>query len=143
MPTRHAGSFWKNAMTCRRFNCPANKHLADTINTVHLKDRLSDIKTDCRNRLHAWLLRIVGASTGSTSMALACRGGAVHSIKSGHMHRSKNFVIYFVPSATPGSFDAVKSHSVTMCSIFARLLGLIGKREPKCQIRAELYLLVW
>src|SRR5262249_31326350 len=41
--------------------------------TVHLKDRLSDIKTDCCDRLHAWLLRIVGASTGSTSMALACR----------------------------------------------------------------------
>src|SRR5262252_7802677 len=52
---------------------PANNHLADSINTVHLKDRLSDIKTDCCDRLHAWLLRIVGASTGSTSMALACR----------------------------------------------------------------------
>src|SRR5215472_3777477 len=52
---------------------PANKHLADSINTVHLKDRLSDIKTDCCDRLHTWLLRIVGASTGSTSMALACR----------------------------------------------------------------------
>jgi hypothetical protein len=42
------------------------------------------------------------------------------------MHRSKNFVICFVPSATPGGFDAVKSHPVRMCSIFARLLGLIG-----------------
>src|SRR5262249_10385203 len=73
MPTRHAGSFWKNAMTCQALQLPANNHLADSINTVHLKDRLSDIKTDCCDRLHAWLLRIVGASTGSTSMALACR----------------------------------------------------------------------
>jgi hypothetical protein len=52
---------------------PANNHLADSINTVHLKDRLSDIKTDCCDRLHAWLLRIVGASAGPTSMTLTCR----------------------------------------------------------------------
>src|SRR5262249_24998534 len=43
------------------------------VNSVDLKNRLSDIETNCRDRLHAWLLRIVGASTAPTSMALPCR----------------------------------------------------------------------
>ena len=47
--------------------------LACSINAVHLKDRLGDVETDCRNRLHDWLLRIVGALTAPTSMALTCR----------------------------------------------------------------------
>src|SRR5678809_1430819 len=38
-----------------------------------LKDRLGDVETDCRDRLHSWLLRIVGALTAPTSMALTCR----------------------------------------------------------------------
>ena len=35
------------------------------IYAMHLKDRLGDIETDCRNRLHRWLLRIMGASNGA------------------------------------------------------------------------------
>jgi hypothetical protein len=34
---------------------------------------LCDVETGCRNRLHVWLLRIVGALTAPTSMALPCR----------------------------------------------------------------------
>ena len=34
---------------------PADDHLASGINAMHLKDRLGDIETDCRNYLHAWL----------------------------------------------------------------------------------------
>jgi hypothetical protein len=40
---------------------------------VHLKHRLRYVETDCCHRLHDWLLRIVGASTAPTSMALMCR----------------------------------------------------------------------
>src|SRR5262245_23793296 len=40
---------------------------------MHLKNRLSDVEADCRDRLHVWLLRIVGALTAPTSMALTCR----------------------------------------------------------------------
>jgi hypothetical protein len=51
---------------------------------MDLKDRLGDIETDCCNRLHRWLLQIVGASKQRPhtwhSRAL---GGAVHGIKSG------------------------------------------------------------
>ena len=47
--------------------------IAIRINTVNLKNRLRDIETNCRNRFHAWLLRIVGALTAPTSMALTCR----------------------------------------------------------------------
>src|SRR5262249_34121619 len=43
---------------------PAQDHLAGRVNSMHLKDRLGDIETDCRNRLHSWLLRIVGALSG-------------------------------------------------------------------------------
>src|SRR6476469_2370060 len=52
----------------------ANDHLPGSINAVHLKDRLGDVETDCRDRLHVLLLRIVGALTAPTSMALTCRG---------------------------------------------------------------------
>src|ERR1019366_10213764 len=48
---------------------------ADTfrINAVDLENRLGDVETDCRDRLHAWLLQIVGALTAHTFMALTCR----------------------------------------------------------------------
>jgi hypothetical protein len=36
----------------------ADDHLARGINAVNLKHRLSNIETDCRNRLHAWLLQL-------------------------------------------------------------------------------------
>src|SRR6266496_1828137 len=51
----------------------ADDHLPGSINAVHLKDRLGDVETDCLNRLHVLLLRIMGALTAPTSMALACR----------------------------------------------------------------------
>ena len=52
---------------------PADHHLPISINAVNLKDRLRDIQTNCCDRLHARLLRIVGASTAPTSVALARR----------------------------------------------------------------------
>ena len=51
----------------------ANDHLARSINAVDLEYRLGDIETDCRDRLHDWLLQIVGALTAPTFMALTCR----------------------------------------------------------------------
>ena len=38
----------------------ANDHLAISINAVDLEHRLGDVETDCRNRLHAWLLQLWG-----------------------------------------------------------------------------------
>src|ERR1700738_2683408 len=51
----------------------ANDYITRRVNSVDLKSRLGDIETDCRDRLHVWLLRIVGALTAPTSMALPCR----------------------------------------------------------------------
>ena len=51
----------------------ADDHLAGGINSVDLKDRLGDVETDRRDRLHDWLLQIVGALTAPTSLALTCR----------------------------------------------------------------------
>src|SRR5215475_6202922 len=48
-------------------------HMALRINTVNLKHRLCDIETDRRDHLHRRLLRIVGASSAPTSMALTRR----------------------------------------------------------------------
>src|SRR5215831_14941978 len=50
-----------------------NDYITCRVNSVDLKNRLGDIKTDCCDRLHVWLLRIVGALTAPTSMALPCR----------------------------------------------------------------------
>src|ERR1039458_6754933 len=41
----------------------AIRHLARSINAVDLENPFGDIETDCRSRLNAWLLRIVGALT--------------------------------------------------------------------------------
>src|SRR5664279_275932 len=39
---------------------PADDDLTFRINAVDLENRLGDVETDCRDRLHAWLLQIVG-----------------------------------------------------------------------------------
>src|SRR5712672_1402349 len=51
----------------------ANDYITCRVNSVDLKNRLGDIETNCRDRLHVWLLRIVGALTAPTSRALPCR----------------------------------------------------------------------
>src|SRR5215813_14840631 len=45
----------------------ANDHITCRVNSVDLKNRLCDVEADCRDRLHIWLLRIVGALTAPTS----------------------------------------------------------------------------
>src|SRR5262249_25832687 len=61
---------WQNVTA---LELTANDDITCRINSVDLKNRLSDIETDGRDRLHVWLLRIVGALTAPTSMALPCR----------------------------------------------------------------------
>src|SRR5262245_54708998 len=51
----------------------ANDYITHRVISVDLKNRLCDIETECCDRLHVWLLRIVGALTAPTSMALPCR----------------------------------------------------------------------
>jgi len=46
---------------------------------MHSKDRLGDIDTDCRNRLHSQLLRIVEASKGPSVHSRA-RGASIADI---------------------------------------------------------------
>src|SRR6202011_1051113 len=43
----------------------ADYHLALRINAVDLKNRFGDVETDCRDRLHDWLLRISEASNST------------------------------------------------------------------------------
>src|SRR5256884_3776491 len=50
-----------------------NDYITYRVNSVDLKNRLGDVETDCHDCLHVWLLRIVGALTAPTSMALPCR----------------------------------------------------------------------
>ena len=47
----------------------ADEHIAFRADAVHLKNRLCNVETDGCDRLHDWLLRIVGALTAPTSMA--------------------------------------------------------------------------
>src|SRR5262245_13107811 len=61
---------WQNVSA---LELTTNDYITCCINSVNLKNRLGDIETNCRDRLHVWLLRIVGALTAPTSMALACR----------------------------------------------------------------------
>src|SRR6187551_2806367 len=50
-----------------------DEHFAFRIDAMHLKHRLRNIETDRCDRLHDCLLRIVGALTAPTSLALMCR----------------------------------------------------------------------
>src|SRR6516225_3752189 len=61
---------WQNVPT---LELTANDYITCRVNPVDMKNRLCDVETDCRDRLHIWLLRIVGALTAPTSMALQCR----------------------------------------------------------------------
>src|SRR5262252_9865134 len=51
----------------------ADDHVAYRVDTVDLKNRLSDVETDRRDPWHAALLRIVVTPAATTSMALTCR----------------------------------------------------------------------
>src|SRR5207249_2178598 len=69
---------WRVRWSIRQLCCSsvlvtANDYITCRVNSVDLKNRLGDIETNCRDRLHVWLLRIVGALTAPTSMALPCR----------------------------------------------------------------------
>jgi hypothetical protein len=52
----YANQAWWQLLKERQDGAPlqlaANHHLAGGINSVHLEDRLGDIETDCRDRLH-------------------------------------------------------------------------------------------
>src|SRR5262249_44999725 len=71
----------------------ANDYITCRVNSVDLKNRLRDIETDCRDRLHVWLLRIVGVSTAPTSMALPCRW------RSRPQHQKRTFDGYSINSS--------------------------------------------
>src|SRR5262245_35699691 len=64
---------WQNVSA---LELTTNDYITCCINSVNLKNRLGDIETDCCDRLHVWLLRIVGALTAPTSMALPRRWGS-------------------------------------------------------------------
>src|SRR3970040_729969 len=51
----------------------ADEQFAFRVDAVHLKNRLGYVETNCCDRLHDRLLRIVGTLTAPTSMALMCR----------------------------------------------------------------------
>src|SRR5260370_15100311 len=48
-------------------------HLATGVNSVNLEDRLGDVQTDCRDRLHGAAPLNRGSLNSATSMALSCR----------------------------------------------------------------------
>src|SRR5215203_5204004 len=69
---------------------PADHNLSISINAVNLKNGLRNIETNCCDRLHAWLLRIVGASIAPVPWRSRARGGAVHSINSSQSMRTRH-----------------------------------------------------
>jgi len=55
-----ADQAWRHLLEERQDKAPleltADDHLASGINAVDLKHRLGDVETDCRDRVHVWLL---------------------------------------------------------------------------------------
>src|SRR5262249_55230276 len=77
----------------------ANDYITCRVNCVDLKNRLSDIETNCRDRLHVWLLRIVGA------------------LNSTHIHGTS------VPVEEPSTASKADICSAANCSPFDHLVG--------------------
>src|SRR5215470_2465538 len=66
-----------------------NDHCALRINAMNLKDRLRDVETDCRDRLHDLAPSNRGGLKQRPHPWRSCAGGgAVHSIKCGHALRA-------------------------------------------------------
>ncbi len=61
----------------------ADYHLAFRVDAVNLENRLCDVETNRRDRLHVWLLRIRSPHRQPLPRHLRAGGGAVHSINSG------------------------------------------------------------
>ena len=57
--------------------------LTGGIHSVELKDRLGDVETDCRDRLHGWLPKSREPQLLPQPWHSRAGGGAVHSIKFG------------------------------------------------------------
>src|SRR5262245_21030779 len=54
----------------------ADDHLSRRVDAVDLKHRFSNVETDRRDRLHAWLPNTATAPAAIASMALTCRRGS-------------------------------------------------------------------
>src|SRR5262245_33365329 len=77
---------WQNVSA---LELTTNDYITCRVNSVDLKKRLSNIETDGRDRLHVWLLRIVGPQQHPRPWHFRAGAGAVHSINSGHNAVSK------------------------------------------------------
>jgi hypothetical protein len=71
---------------------------------VDLEYRLGDIETDSRDRLHFWLLQIVGALTAPTFMALTCRW------RSRSQHQYRTLIQFSAEMRLGGSDGKAKMH---------------------------------
>src|SRR5262249_22273588 len=100
----------------------ANDYITCRLNCLDLKNRLSDIETNCRDRLHVWLLRIVGA------------------LNSTHIHGTS------VPVEEPSTASKADSCTAANCAIgcLATLgssslpLGVAPRPTPKKDVRCRL-----
>jgi hypothetical protein len=80
------GKLLKERKDVAALQLTADEHVAFRVDAVHLKYRLRYVETDGCDRLHDWLLRIVGALTAPHSHGTDVPvDGAVHSINSGHL----------------------------------------------------------
>src|SRR5262245_20423780 len=108
----------------------ANDYITCRVNSVDLKNRLRDIETDCRDRLHVWLLRIVGVSTAPTSMALPCRW------RSRPQHQKRTFALQQIYSITSsakassfGGISSPKAFAALRLTTNSNLVGCITGRS--------------
>src|SRR5215467_2260922 len=122
----------------------ANDYITCRVNSVDLKNRLRDIETDCRDRLHVWLLRIVGASTAPTSMALPCRWRSrpqhqkrTHapqqsiSIRSPCRHTNIGPIVHQFCALSRASIIFFASATIASLGLFSSVAGLSGSADDE------------
>src|SRR5262245_31224111 len=118
---------WQNVSA---LELTTNDDITCRVNSVDLKNRLGNIETDGRDRLHVWLLRIVGASTAPTSMALPCRWRS---------RIAARFSYSIISSARASSVDARRpapGPSIGACAVLpGDIPAILKEMTERCRSR--------
>src|SRR6516225_2401621 len=136
---------------------PAQDHSAGRVNSMHLKDRLGDIKTDCRNRLHSWLLRIVGALSGISHLGTLVPVEEPSTASQAEVHtkglryvtssKSPGFNVWQRPASVEVGLPGCVEPEVRKPELVRRRLHPVrflsgGSRRPKIQVHRAVRVLL-
>jgi hypothetical protein len=111
-------------------------HVACRVDAVDLKHRLCDVEPDRRDRLNVWLPESRSPPRRPLYWHLRAGGGAVHSIRSGHLTRAAwECLATTVGSCVDMKRDGAKARTARTISANSRAARTL--REQVCDMPAQ------